>query len=70
MKIWDTRGAGWTSKLADAVENASQDDVVLVESEAARDLGRRAQSRIRRPGMALKLEVVPLGEIYPDGSAP
>ncbi len=52
----DCRGGGWTMKIANAVNESSDGDTLLVANQAARDLAMRARDRMR-PGLILEFEV-------------
>lgn len=45
MNIYAT-GANWTKKLADAIQNYQAGDVIIVESEEAKELAKMAAGRI------------------------
>lgn len=55
----DARGANWHMKIADAIEAASDGDVVFVDSDAAAALGEGARQRME-PNKRLTFEVDPL----------
>lgn len=48
----------WTQYLIDAIEQTDEGDTIVVESEAAAELGRKAVERMR-PGLHVTFEVRP-----------
>ena len=52
----DCRGGGWTTKIADAIDNASPGDTLIIETDAAKELAKGALLRMR-PGLGLHFEV-------------
>lgn len=52
----DCRGGGWTTKITEAIENASDGDILAVATDDAKELAQRAVARMR-PGPELSFEI-------------